>query len=170
MFPVSFLRFPSFSFFFEANANFPFTIKYTSWLLGFREGQGEGTLSYKNHTTCTFGPNLRAVPHRREAHRIEGCDWPWQGVRYPIAGSCGGGSPRWRGRLQPSTSRGRRLELRPPGAGPHDPPSPGLHQQATLVRFFLTKAGKLLDNCKAALFRCRLCGWRPARQLAKELA
>ena len=61
-----------------------------------------------------FTFNLRAVPHRRQALRIGGYDWPWQGVRYPIAGSCNGGSPRWRGKLHGSSSRGRRLELRPP--------------------------------------------------------
>ena len=49
----------------------------------------------------------------------------------------------------------------PPGVGPHDPPSPGLHQQATSIRFFLTKARKLPGSYEVALCRYHPCGWRP---------
>ena len=68
---------------------------------------------------------IRAVPHQGQACQIGACDWLGQWVRYPIAGSCNGGSPTCHRRLELTSSRGRSLELPTPPLG-RRAPRPGL--------------------------------------------
>ena len=53
-------------------------------LIGGKGGAGPSSLR-----TALEGPTeyIRPVPHRRQAHGMEACDWPWQGPIYAIAGS-----------------------------------------------------------------------------------
>ena len=125
------------------------------------------------HSTCVHHYVLchfKAVPHWRQAASFciesrvvigpsKSLDTPLPAVA--VAGVRGGEAD-----YNPQLSGEGGWNSDPPGTGPHDPPSLGLHQQAASVRFFLTKVGKLPCSCEVALYRCCPCGWQPARQLA----
>ena len=119
-------------------------------------------------------------PYHTKGRHAESGQW----VRYPIAGSCNGGSLTCPGRLELASSRGRRLELRPPrrrapwsSLSRSPPPCRDEAPSASSPRCLSHVAGgsfpaAACPPCVAQPSLCRPspCGCNHARQLASELA